>query len=113
MLVLSGLKALWTPAHAGASTTFLTGAKGVAGETAPVADISMDQVVASEFAKQTQLASLETAIEPRASAGQCSGGHSCAYTNTISRCSRTTPLPMEHNPRAVFERRSGDRGRTD
>src|SRR5262245_17699948 len=62
MLVLSGLKALWTPAHAGASTTFLTGAKGVAGETAPVADISMDQVVAREFAKQTQLASLEMAI---------------------------------------------------
>ncbi|MGE0702534.1 MAG: DUF1552 domain-containing protein, partial [Vicinamibacterales bacterium] len=31
MLVVSGLKAFWTPAHAGASTTFLTGAAGVAG----------------------------------------------------------------------------------
>ncbi len=113
MLVLSGLRALWTPAHAGASTTFLTGAAGVAGETAPVADISMDQVVAREAAQHTQLASLELAIEARANAGQCSGGHSCVYTNTISWRSRQTPLPMENNPRAVFERMFGDAGTTD
>ena len=50
MLVVSGLKAFWTPAHAGASTTFLTGAAGVAGETAPRADISIDQIAAQQFA---------------------------------------------------------------
>ena len=113
MLVLSGLRSLWTPAHAGASTTFLTGAEGVAGETAPVAEISMDQVVAREFGKYTQLASLELAIDARANAGQCSGGHSCVYTNTISWRSHTTPLPMENNPRAVFERMFGDSGSTN
>jgi len=113
MLVLSGLKAFWTPAHAGASTTFLTGAAGVAGETAPRADISIDQIVGREFADQTQLASLELAIDARANAGQCSGNHSCVYTNTISWRSRTTPLPMENNPRVVFERLFGDTTSTD
>lgn len=113
MLVVTGLKAFWTPAHAGASTTFLTGAAGVAGETSPVADISMDQVVAKEFGQHTQLGSLELAIDSRANAGQCSGNHSCVYTNTISWRSRTTPLPMENNPRAVFERLFGDSASTD
>jgi hypothetical protein len=113
MLVLSGLKAYWTPAHAGASTTFLTGAAGVRGETSPVADISMDQIAAREFGRETELASLELAIDARANAGQCSGGHSCVYTNTISWRSRTTPLPMENNPRIVFERMFGDAGNTD
>ena len=113
MLVVSGLKSYWPPAHAGASTTFLTGAAGVPGETAPVADVSMDQVVARETEKHTPLASLELAIDSRANAGQCSGGHSCVYTNTISWRSKTTPLPMENNPRYVFERLFGDSGSTD
>jgi len=113
MLIVSGLKAFWTPAHAGASTTFLTGAAGVAGETAPRADISIDQIAANSFSQQTQLASLELAIDGRANAGQCSGNHSCVYTNTISWRSRTTPLPMENNPRAVFERLFGDASSTD
>ena len=113
MLVVSGLKAFWTPAHAGASTTFLTGAAGVAGETAPRADISIDQIAAGSFGRDTQLASLELAIDARANAGQCSGNHSCVYTNTISWRSRTTPLPMENNPRAVFERLFGDSSSTD
>ena len=113
MLVVSGLKAFWTPAHAGASTTFLTGAAGVRGETAPVADISMDQLVARETEKQTPLGSLELAIDGRANAGQCSAGHSCVYTNTISWRSKTTPLPMENNPRVVFERMFGDSGTSD
>jgi hypothetical protein len=113
MLVITGLRAFWTPAHAGASTTFLTGAAGVAGETAPRAEISLDQVVAREYSRETQLASLELAIDGRANAGQCSGNHSCVYTNTISWLSRTTPLPMENNPRAVFERMFGDTSSTD
>ncbi len=113
MTVVSGLRGYWTPAHAGASTTFLTGAAGVAGETAPVADVSMDQILAREYGQQTELASLQLAIDSRANAGQCSGGHSCVYTNTICWRSRTTPLPMENNPRVVFEQMFGDSGSTD
>lgn len=113
MTVVSGLRGYWTPAHAGASTTFLTGAAGVAGETAPVADISMDQILAKEYGQHTELASLQLSIDSRANAGQCSGGHSCVYTNTICWRSRTTPLPMENNPRVVFEQMFGDSGSTD
>ncbi|MBD93204.1 MAG: hypothetical protein CL482_02945 [Acidobacteria bacterium] len=113
MTVVSGLRGYWTPAHAGASTTFLTGAAGVAGETAPVADISMDQILAREYGQETELASLQLAIDSRANAGQCSGGHSCVYTNTICWRSQTTPLPMENNPRVVFEQMFGDSGSTD
>jgi len=113
MTVVSGLRGYWTPAHAGASTTFLTGAAGVAGETAPVAGISMDQLLAREYGRETELASLQLAIDSRANAGQCSGGHSCVYTNTICWRSRTTPLPMENDPRLVFEQMFGDSGSTD
>ena len=113
MTVVSGLRGYWTPAHAGASTTFLTGAAGVAGETAPVADISMDQILAREYGQHTEIASLQLAIDSRANAGQCSGGHSCVYTNTLCWRSRTTPLPMENNPRVVFEQMFGDSGSTD
>ncbi|MDE0827753.1 MAG: DUF1552 domain-containing protein [Vicinamibacterales bacterium] len=113
MTVVSGLRGYWTPAHAGASTTFLTGAAGVAGETAPVADISMDQILAKEYGQHTELASLQLSIDSRANAGQCSGGHSCVYTNTICWRSQTTPLPMENNPRVVFEQMFGDTGSTD
>ena len=113
LTVVSGLRGYWTPAHAGAATTFLTGTAGVAGETAPVADISMDQLLAREYGRHTELASLQLAIDSRANAGQCSGGHSCVYTNTICWRSRTTPLPMENNPRVVFEQMFGDSGSTD
>ena len=113
MTVVSGLRGYWTPAHAGASTTFLTGAAGVAGETAPVASISMDQILAQEYGQHTELSSLQLSIDNRANAGQCSGGHSCVYTNTICWRSRTTPLPMENNPRVVFEQMFGDSGSTD
>ena len=37
-------------------------------------------------------------------------GYACAYMNTISWASPTTPLPMEINPRVVFERLFGRPG---
>lgn len=48
-----------------------------------------------------------------ANAGACTGNLSCAYTHTLSWRSPTQPLPMEWNPRAVFERLFGDSGSTD
>ena len=46
-------------------------------------------------------------------AGACTGNLSCVYTHTISWRSKTQPLPMEWNPRAVFETLFGDSGSTD
>jgi len=114
MLVLSGIKANWNYIHAGASGSFLTGtARGGRNEIEIVADVSMDQLLARHFSKQTQIASLELAIDAPANAGACTGNLSCVYTHTLSWRSPTQPLPMEWNPRAVFEKLFGDSGSTD
>ena len=108
LLVLSGLRSSWTYVHAGASASFLTGtASGGKNETDVLASTSIDQLLAQEFRAETQLGSLEVSMDKAANAGQCTAGLSCAYTQTISWRSPTRPLPMENNPRAVFERSSG------
>src|SRR5687768_3609994 len=114
MLVLSGLNSSWNYIHAGASGSFLTGTpRGGNTEVEILADVSMDQLLARHFSQETQLASMELAMDGPANAGACTGILSCAYTHTISWRSATQPLPMEHNPRAVFERLFGDTGTSD
>ncbi len=114
MLVLSGIKTSWNYIHAGASGSFLTGtARGGRNEIEIIADVSIDQLLARHFASETQVASLELSMDAPANAGACTGILSCAYTHTLSWRSPTQPLPMEWNPRAVFERLFGDSGSTD
>src|SRR2546425_5031745 len=113
MLVLSGLRANWNYIHAGASGSFLTGTtRGGRTEVEIIADVSMDQLLARKFGQETQLASLELSMDAPNNAGACTGNLSCVYTHTISWRSATQPLPMESNPRAVFERLFGDSGST-
>jgi Protein of unknown function (DUF1552) len=100
--------------HARSAGTFLTGVPFKLTSGADVfGSISMDQIAAKQFSKETQLASLELGIESNAMLGSCDGGASCAYTNTIAWSSETTPLPIENDPRAVFERLFGTSGSTD
>jgi uncharacterized protein DUF1552 len=114
MLVLSGLKANWNYIHAGASGSFLTGtARGGRNEIEIIADVSVDQLLARHFAGETQVASLELSMDAPANAGACTGILSCVYTHTLSWRSPTQPLPMEWNPRVVFERLFGDSGSTN
>ena len=114
MLVLSGINANWNYIHAGASGSFLTGtAAGGTNEIEIVADTSIDQLLGRHFARETQVASLELSMDTPANAGACTGILSCAYTHTLSWRSPTQPLPMEWNPRSVFERLFGDSGSTD
>jgi hypothetical protein len=121
LLVLSGLaqvngRALGDGAgdHARAGATFLTGVHPKKTEGANIqAGISADQIAAKELGRFTQLASLELGIESNQLAGGCDSGYSCAYTNTVSWRSATTPLPIENNPRALFERLFGDGESTD
>ena len=114
VLVLSNLNngdAESVSGHVGGSTMFLTGSKPNESLSEIYAGVSVDQVIAREFGKETPLASLQLCIENAAElAGQSAGGYSSAYTNTISWSSPTSPMPMIHRPRDVFERLFGDAG---
>ena len=114
-LVLSGLHpGMGGGAHAGASTKFLTGVPGrMTDGTGIRSGTSIDQLLGQELGKHTQLATLELGLDSRDFAGSCDAGYACAYTNTVSWRNPTTPLPMENNPRVVFERLFGDSGSTD
>ncbi|MEO2194963.1 MAG: DUF1552 domain-containing protein [bacterium] len=100
--------------HARSAGTFLTCVPYKITNGADVSNaVSMDQIAARELSKETQLASLELGIESNAMLGNCDGGASCAYTNTIAWRTETTPLPIENDPRAIFERMFGTTGSTD
>lgn len=121
MLVLTGLaqvqgRALGDGAgdHAREGATWLTGVHPKKTEGTGIrAGISADQIASRELGKNTQLASLELGLEGPSLAGGCDSGYSCAYTNTVCWRSETMPLPVEVNPRAVFERLFGDGESTD
>ena len=68
----------------------------------------MDQIAANELGKQTQLSSLELTLESGETGAGADGADTEAYLNTISWRSPTTPLPVENNPRVVFERLFGE-----
>jgi len=99
--------------HARAGATWLTGVHPKKSEVDIHAGISADQSAARELGKLTQLSSLEIGLESPSLAGDCDSGYSCAYTNTISWRTPTTPMPVEVNPRALFERLFGDGESTD
>lgn len=96
--------------HARAAACFLSGA---AARRTEGADIELsktaDQYAADVLGRETQLTSLELALES-SFVGNCDQGYSCAYVNTFSWRAPAMPLPMENNPRVVFERMFGDGG---
>ena len=99
--------------HVRAAATFLTGVHPKKTEGPDIrAGVSMDQIAARELGKNTQLASLELCLDSNELIGACEAGYSCAYANTLSWRNPTTPLPMENQPRAVFERLFGDSDNT-
>jgi hypothetical protein len=100
--------------HARASGAYLTGVHPKKTEGADIrAGVSMDQIAAGVLGQNTELASLELSLESREPVGACDPGYSCAYMNTLSWRSPTTPLPMENDPRVVFERLFGASQSTD
>ena len=73
--------------------------------------VTLDQIIAKTIGQETPFPSLELATEDFTGyVGGCSPGYSCAYMNTLSWATPTTPLPMEINPRVVFERLFGRAG---
>jgi hypothetical protein len=115
MLVLSGLahkngNALGDGPgdHARAGASYLTGVHPRKTAGADIHNgVSVDQVAARGLERQTRLGSLELGCEESRTVGNCDSGYSCAYTNSISWRSATTPNPPEVNPRMAFERLFG------
>jgi hypothetical protein len=97
--------------HTRGTSTWLTGIHPKHTEGADVRNgISADQIAAARWGQDTPLPSLELALDINYLAGNCENGYACAYMNTLSWSSPTTPLPTESNPRVVFERLFGDGG---
>jgi hypothetical protein len=98
--------------HAGAAASWLAGVppKRTEGPDFQVG-ITIDQLVAQAIGQDTTFPSLEVATEDFTGLiGACSPGYSCAYVNTLNWQTPSTPLPMEINPRVVFERMFGQAG---
>jgi hypothetical protein len=98
--------------HAVSAAGWLTGAAAKRTEAEDIlAGTTIDQVIARKIGQDNPFPSLELATEDFTGyIGACTTGFSCAYANTISWSSPTTPLPMEINPRTVFERLFGEPG---
>jgi hypothetical protein len=94
--------------HAKATGSFLSGAqpKYTAGPDVH-AGVTFDQLAARRWASETRVSSLQIGCEDARMVGNCDTGSSCAYTNSLSWKDPDTPLPVEVNPRSVFERLFG------
>lgn len=92
--------------HSGPCASYMTGVKP-SKETNSVG-ISVDQIIAKQVGKETPLASLEIGVDSPELAFGAVDGLAGYYTSTVSWRNPTTPLPMQINPRKVFERLFGD-----
>ena len=106
--VLTGLTNQVRGAHAVAAASWLTGVAPNESLTKVRSAMTVDQIAAEHFGAHTQWASLELGLEGADFTGACCGNYSCAYTNTVSWRTPTTPMPVETDPRSVFERMFGD-----
>src|SRR5262249_45102953 len=97
-------------AHTRCPAVFLNGVHPKRTDGADIfAGTTIDQIAVKRVGQDTLLPSMELAIEDYTGlVGSCDVGFSCTYMHTISWRSTTTPLPMERNPRVVFDRMFGD-----
>ncbi len=94
--------------HARAAAAYLTGVHARKTAGADIQNgISVDQIAAAHIGSDTRFRSIELGCDDSRSVGNCDSGYSCAYTNSVSWRSPTSPLPPETNPRLAFERLFG------
>ncbi|MDR0780549.1 MAG: DUF1552 domain-containing protein [Pseudomonadales bacterium] len=104
LTIISNLenKRAYGPVHAITPGTWLTGdAPRVSHE--PYGGVTIDQIAAQTLGQDTPLPSIEVATEAGAGAGACDRAYGCSYAGTISFRTPSTPLPMENNPRKLFQ----------
>jgi hypothetical protein len=109
LTIVSGLEnkpAIAPPVHALNPGTWLSCVTPNAGQE-PHGGITVDQIAAAHIGQDTPLPSLEIATEGRGGSGACDRTYGCSYGSTISFRSPSTPLPMEADPRKLFERLFG------
>ncbi|HEX6998039.1 MAG TPA: DUF1552 domain-containing protein [Gammaproteobacteria bacterium] len=115
LAVVSGLhhRAADTSAvHSLSPTTWLSGVRPKPTQgTDAYAGVTADQIAAQAIGQDTMLPSMELATEDHSGLiGACDRDYGCIYMNTLSWRTETTPMPMEINPRKVFERMFGQGG---
>ena len=118
MVVLSGLSnyGVVSPNEGGGVHTRAHGGwlNGILPKRTEGADLragkTIDQYAADTLGAETSLRSLELTTEDNYQVGNCENGYSCAYLNSTSWRTATTPLPHERDPRVVFQRMFGDGG---
>ena len=97
--------------HATSNAAFLSAASAKWTESSDYyLGTTVDQIAARQIGQDTQLPSLELAMDLMDMVGQCDNGYACVYQNNISWSSPTSPLPAEAHPRVVFERLFGEGG---
>lgn len=114
--VISGLelKNAYPGSHATSNSAFLSAATAKRTESSDYfLGTTVDQIAAKHIGQQTQMPSLELAMDLLNNAGQCDNGYACVYQNNLSWSSPTTPLPAEAHPRIVFESLFGEGGSTE
>ena len=105
------LKNAYPGTHATSNAAFLSAAKAKWTESTDYyLGTTVDQIAAQQMGQETQLPSLELAMDLMDMVGQCDNGYACVYQNNLSWSSPTTPLPAEAHPRIVFERLFGEGG---
>ncbi|MBL9169189.1 MAG: DUF1552 domain-containing protein [Verrucomicrobiales bacterium] len=105
------LQTAYPGSHATSNSSFLSCAKAKLTESNDYyLGTTVDQLAAQQIGRETQLPSLELAMDLLQVVGQCDNGYACAYQNNLSWSSPTTPLPAEAHPRIVFESLFGDGG---
>jgi hypothetical protein len=91
--------------HARSAAAWLTGCHPKKTNGANIKNgISFDQILANHYTNSTKFSSIELGCERGGLAGDCDSGYSCAYSNSISWRSETTPAAKETDPRLAFER---------
>ncbi|MDA0809211.1 MAG: DUF1552 domain-containing protein [Planctomycetota bacterium] len=114
--VISGmeLRNAYPGSHATSNSAFLSAATARRTESSDYhLGTTVDQIAAKRLGQQTQLPSLELAMDLLNNAGQCDNGYACVYQNNLSWSTPTTPLPAEAHPRLVFENLFGEGGTAD
>src|SRR5215471_20574160 len=105
------LKNAYPGTHATSNAAFLSAAKAKWTESSDYyLGTTVDQIAAKQMGQDTQLPSLELAMDLMEMVGQCDNGYACVYQNNLSWSSPTSPLPAEAHPRVVFERLFGEGG---